>query len=511
MPSTEAPASSRRERLDRAILVLCMVTLLGCCGLSLQAAWRWPLVGDSALIRYVVFLLGRGKAPYSQIVDINLPGSYLLEYLAMKCFGWDALGLRFYDGFLCLLFCIFAYRAGGSRIRDTLYCLAGGLLFVLIHLQDGLTEAGQRDLAMTVLLLGGVVLLIRSAQLSPLTLFFFELLAGFALTVKPTLLPMALLPVLLCKAGLRRNAPSALRLAGAGAAGFAIAPAAAAVWLWQAGSMHAFLQTMLSLGALHSELGRKSLWFLAAHGTAPVTILFVLWLGLLVAGAGVFDPGRKLLCGLLSYFEQGKGLSYQRYPFLGLGIVLISLDISRVAARRGAAYFISLAAVGCVTLWFAPRFTVLVLSFDHSAPFEAHLEERLQASAAGGAATGEAATVQCLDTFGGCINTLYDMRAVQATGYLYDCYLFSPPSAAREMYRQAFLRSFDQARPDTIVLTNQPCFDPAKNYDRLRSWPAFDNQLERDYRLESEWQTNQQYRWWSRWEPPIAFRVYALR
>jgi hypothetical protein len=507
MPSTAAQASSRRERLDRTLLAICLVTLLGCCALSLQAAWQWPLVGDSALIRYVVFLLGKGKAPYAQIVDINLPGSYLLEYLAMKCFGWDAPGLRFYDGFLCLLVCIFAYLAARGRTRDRLYCLAGGLLFVLIHLQDGLTEAGQRDLAMTVLLLGGVALLIRAAQLAPHTIFFFELLAGFALTVKPTLLPMALLPMLLWKGPLRRDALCTIRLAAAGVAGFAIAPAAAAVWLWQAGAMRAFLQTMLSFGALHGELGRKSLWFLAAHCTAPVTILFVLWLGLLAAGTP-FDRTRKLLlaamlCGLLSYFEQGKGLSYQRYPFLGVGLVLISLEISRAATRRGAVYFISLAAMGCVTLWFAPRFTVLVRSLDHSAPFEDHLEEVLRARPAG--------SVQCLDTFGGCINTLYDMRVVQATGFLYDCYLFSPPSAAREDYRQAFLSSFDQAQPGTVVLTNQPCFDPAKNYDRLRSWPAFDDRLEHDYRLAGEWHTDQQYRWWSRWERPIAFRVYARR
>ena len=63
-------------------------------------SWRWPLVGDASLMHYVIFLMSKGLRPYQDIVDINLPGSYLFEASAMHLLGWGALAWRIYDLFL---------------------------------------------------------------------------------------------------------------------------------------------------------------------------------------------------------------------------------------------------------------------------------------------------------------------------------------------------------------------------------------------------------------------------
>jgi hypothetical protein len=189
-----------RGRFDVIALSVCLASLSVCCLIALHSAWRWPIVGDASLIRYVVFLIHSGRAPYSQIVEINLPGSYLLEYLAMHVFGWGAHGLRLYDGFLCVALCWAAYLLGNKNRRDSLFCLAGGMVFVLVHLQDGLDQAGQRDFALAVLILGALSVLIRQGRPGVMAIFFYEFLIGFTLTIKPTLVPFALLPLVVLRA-----------------------------------------------------------------------------------------------------------------------------------------------------------------------------------------------------------------------------------------------------------------------------------------------------------------------
>jgi hypothetical protein len=501
------PKVISKARVDLAALFICLTVLVAGCFLSAYSAWRWPLIGDSSLIRYVIFLIHAGKAPYSQIIDINLPGSYLLEYLAMKSFGMGAHGFRMYDGLLCLLLCVFSYLLGNKDRRDSLFCLAGALLFVLIHLQDGLNEAGQRDLAIAVVVFGGLVTLIRQERLTLFSVFLFEALIGFSLTVKPTLLALALLPFLLWKTFPDRSYRGVLRLIGVGLTGMAIPIVLMFWWLWSYHSVHAFITSIRSLDLLHGELGRKSFWFLMNHCTSPVIVLFVLWLAIIATGRLTLSNARKLLffaalCGLLSYLEQGKGFSYQRYPFLAVGVVLVFLDFSKASKITGAPRILTLVGLCCVSFWFAPRFTLATRSFDTVVPFQESLEQTLRV---------RPGAVQCLDTYGGCINALYDIRLEQATGYLYDCYLFTPANETRDRYRRDFLRAFDAARPATVVLTDQPCFDSVKTFDRLNAWPEFNRQLNRDYVVGSEWRSSRTYRWWSRAEAPTSYRIYTLK
>ena len=53
---------------------------------------RWPLVGDASMIHYIVFMIEHGKAPYRDLVEMSMPGTFLIEMAAMKVFGDGATG-----------------------------------------------------------------------------------------------------------------------------------------------------------------------------------------------------------------------------------------------------------------------------------------------------------------------------------------------------------------------------------------------------------------------------------
>jgi hypothetical protein len=145
------------------------------------------------------------------------------------------------------------------------------------------------------------------------------------------------------------------------------------------------------------------------------------------------------------------------------------------------------------------------MHFSREDPFEQALGGELTSLRSSGMDS-----VQCLDTYSGCVSTLYDLRIVQATGYLYDCYLFQSPGRIRDSYRADFLQAFDRARPRVVVATDQPCFGE-RGFGRLARWSALDQRLESEYVLVDGWSTNRSYSWWSRPERPVAFRVYVRR
>src|SRR6266568_9521603 len=124
---------------SREAMTLLLLTMLA---IFVMRTWHWPLVGDAALMHYNVFLLDHGMAPYRQIIDPNMPGTYLVEGAIMHAFGGSALTWRMFD--LFLLAC-----AGVAMIVITLpYDWFAGVfaatLFALIHGRDGLIQLGQR-------------------------------------------------------------------------------------------------------------------------------------------------------------------------------------------------------------------------------------------------------------------------------------------------------------------------------------------------------------------------------
>jgi dolichyl-phosphate-mannose--protein O-mannosyl transferase len=165
-----------------AILIAAVLILVG-------DTWRWPLVWDAQMTHYVHFLIESGYAPYRQITDINMPGSYIVDGVAMHIFGGGDLAWRIYDftllGVLCAAMIVIALP------YDWLAGLFASVLFALIHTTEGPANLGQRDEAMTVLLMVGYAFLFEALRRQkPWMMVLFGLCLGMASSIKPTIAPV---------------------------------------------------------------------------------------------------------------------------------------------------------------------------------------------------------------------------------------------------------------------------------------------------------------------------------
>jgi hypothetical protein len=92
-----ADETASRNRIFSAWLWLFGAVLIACSSLFGAMTRHWPVVGDAALIRYVVFLIQRGWTPYRDFVDINMPGAYLATAFGMHLAGSPDVSWRIFD------------------------------------------------------------------------------------------------------------------------------------------------------------------------------------------------------------------------------------------------------------------------------------------------------------------------------------------------------------------------------------------------------------------------------
>jgi hypothetical protein len=347
-------------------------------------SWRWPLVGDSALIHYIGFLIQRHWAPYRQLGDMNMPGSYLIEIAAMHLFGMGALAWRLFDftllGIATAAFFLLTANLGGpsfpasSERVGSLAALFASSLFILIHGRDGLSEGGQRDLTMAVCLLAATAFLflaVRKRKLWPAAAF--GLLSGIASTIKPTTLPLTLAQLALALYALNKIQgesvvpetviPSGARSAKSGVPGelarwggksrdprifllvisatlaYVIAPILALIFLVRERALAAFLAGFHGIIPYYASLGHRPLSFVLLHSISPLLPLVLLWLGILVLLRPQLHWERAALLagvvfGLLNCVVQQRALPYYRYPLLVFLLPLMAIDFTR-ALRPG--------------------------------------------------------------------------------------------------------------------------------------------------------------------------------
>ncbi len=346
-------------------------------------------------------------------------------------------------------------------------------------------------------------------------LFLASLCIGLTLIIKPTFFILGLL--LGCLALSRTALRQHLAVhAAIWSAGLLIPSACSLLWLMSVGSLNSFWRIATTIIPLHAELGRRSLGFLLTHSTSPITPLVIAWL---ILQAYVRSPltieRLELYAGALlsfiSYAEQGKGFPYQRYPLVFFLLFLINTDFILAIYEVGVRRMIAIATLTFECLILAPHSAWLVHSFIPSRPFNDSLAQALESTH-----IPLNRNVQCLDTFGGCINTLYDMKLVQSSGFLYDCYLFATTQPAARTgrtawYRADFESAIERNQPAVLVVTNEFCFSSKRDYERLGNLPGLKTMIAERYVLKQEWNSTVAQRWWSSTEYPDDFRLYIRR
>ncbi|MEO7029797.1 MAG: hypothetical protein ABI147_10395 [Acidobacteriaceae bacterium] len=507
--SLDAPSPFWAGPMLRLVIVVAL-------SLSVLAAavWtaHWPIVGDAPLLHYVAFLIDHGKVPYRDIVEIDMPGTYALEWAAIHVLGPGAAAWRVFD--FGLLAAAMAAMIAITWPVDWLAGFFGGAMFALIHFRDGPTHTGQRDLMMTVMALIGCAFLFYAMRKQRLwAAGAFGLFAGMAATIKPSgQLFFTVLVVLLWLRLRELHRPKAPYLA-ASIAGFAVPLLACSLYLVHHGAFGAFIAICKGIGAYHASLGRPALWRLVV-GSFPSVLLAVaipaLPLFIVAKWWRQWEHLAITCCvviGAASYIIQGKGFPYHRYPteaFLLLlcGMVLVAM-LKQTGWRRGVAVVGLLAGA----LYLAPASAAIARHYDWR---DQEFQQMLTADLTQLGGPRLDGKVQCLEMAAECQNTLYNMRLMEATGYMYDCYMFQTQQTSVSLkYREDFWAAIHAHPPQVFVVTNQDCFTLHRGFGLTARWPQFQDYLQSEYTLATQRTPPHLLGWWRHPAVPFSYQLYV--
>jgi hypothetical protein len=491
---------------------------------------HWPMVGDAALLHYSVFLIEHGRAPYRDFADINMPGAYWATAAAMKLPWQPDAAWRMFDLGLVALAGYGYYVI--ARPYSRFAAIFATAMLLLVHGQDGVQQAGQRDLVIAVLLVLGSAALIEGMRRHEWPYAVpFGLATGLAATIKPTAAPLGLVllaVVALHQSGWRadtgqqvgeRRRGAVLPWIAAGLGSMCVGPLVMLVWLWRHHALVAWFHLQQILLPYYASLERRPFGFTLSHSISPIAALVVLWLATIALARPRWPTAERLLLAaatvlnLLGLLAQGKALPYQRYPMLAFLLLLISLDLATSLRTSGRSRCVAVAGLACGALIIAPLALLRVHRFDaRPQEFDNMLAadlDRLGGSRLNG-------HVQCMDTIQDCLPTLFTLHWLPATNTLSDAVLFGPTDGPTEkpavqLMRQRFLQAADANPPLVIVVVSGSFLDSTSGYSKLAGWPEFASWLAAHYILAVERTPPHMVRWWSRPQPPAGYRLYVSK
>lgn len=486
----QAPAALRQRRETALLMrIVMLLFLLG----TLAAIWitrRWPIVHDAPLMHYVIFLMDHGRAPYRDIIEMNMPGSYILQWLVMHAFGGGPIGWWIWDcssGVAAIL--AGAWIAGPTRRPAG---VAGGALTYLYHLSAGPVNWGQRDWIVAVLFLLAVGCLFQHIRYDkPAWIAGFTFFATWSAMIKPPVLLIALCFLIAACVLFRRMGRRALSMVLWAIAGTVPPSIVLVAFLLRWGVVREFLVMLHGLVPWYASLDR------VGYGKLLLAAVPVLWVPLLLSAIVLYVAGRSwhrweqnfllagVVAGVVLFLTQGKGWTYHlglELSFLSLWVML-EIDRAFVLGRWQQVLAVATALLAVLVALPAELHAIVVRT---NYPMEDTIRLEADLNRLGGASLSN--NIQCLDmTLGRCIDVLYRMKLVQTTGFIYDFYLFPPQTNASTQPLQAqFLREMSARPPRVIVLSAHIWPGDYHGYQEVANWPAFSTWLGSHYQLDTE-------------------------
>jgi hypothetical protein len=479
-----------------------MAGVLGVAVLSiLVSTYHWPLMWDAQVFHYGNFLIDHGFAPYRDIVDMNMPGAYLVDGWAIKVFGAGDLAWRFFDFALLGTLCFSMIAI--AQPYDWFAGLFAGVMFVLIHVAEGPQNSGQRDEIMTVLIVIGYAFLFASRRRrNPWMMIPYGFSLGMATSVKPMAAFLGILLLVMALWGLQTKGKAAYIWSSF--LGAVIAAAIVAVFLIHYDSGGALLAITRRLTVYYAALDRLAFHLLLLY-CLPLAALVLLPFALAVAPAAKWWRNWEQCAilmgaafGAFSYFIQGKGYAYHRYTLAAFALLWIAIQLT-IAIRKGTAWMKVVAIIGLTIgiLVMAPLYTQTTLQMHPVNLFTPALEGDLSRIGTDHLQK----KVQCLDLIDGCLNALYHLKIVQSTGSMGDLLLFSSAKGpVVDYYRAEFWNDLMKNPPSVIVLSNE-WFNRTPTFAKLNAWPEFSGYLAENYKLVISRQFDE--------EAHHAYRIYV--
>ncbi|MCB9683242.1 MAG: hypothetical protein H6733_17385 [Alphaproteobacteria bacterium] len=465
--------------LQRAAVVVWVVGLVG-----LLWMFRYPIVHDATLMHYIGWRLWEGDKPWVDVIDVNLPATYLFHMLLHGAFGGSAVAWHVIDSLaaLCGAYAIVRIvRPFGSAVA----WLAGGM-YVQFHVFGGAVGVGQRDFFAAVLMLMSAALVLDWLdRRRGGSWWVLGLLLGVLLAIKPSTLAFA---GLLVAAALWVGRDAGARVLAAqvakAAAGVGLVIGGTLAWVVHLGVFDEMVTFWTTYMPLYRRLTEYTpLQLVLRLRETPSALLLPLAPFHLVSAARN-RPGHQLVLtagivgGIVHFLAQSKGYTYHLEPYAAFLIPAGTLGLQR--AWQGLPW----RTLGPVT---AGAVTV-ILAVETFLGFYVDRIERYQLdSAASLAATvPEGDSVVVMDLAQGGIQFLWQTRTVQANPFLYDFYFYHDEDQpiVQDLRRQ-YLASLQADPPDRIVLFDKTW--PVHSAARIdRDFPELGRWVKKSYQLDTE-------------------------
>ena len=496
-----------------------LIGVLAACGAAyvvFTIHWQW--MWDTQVMHYIVLALDRGKVPYRDIYDINMPGAYLTEKWALAIFGPGDLGWRLYEytllGTLTAAMIVIAWPV------DWLAGLFAGVLFTVQLGSYGPYQAAERDEVMTVLIFVAYAFLFTAVRRRiPWLSVLFGLPIGIAILIKPTALPLALCLLLLLFFALRRRQINPWPYLLYSVAGLGIALAILLRFLLPHQAYESFFFILTQLVPYYSGLTHPSLWVMVRRSIPAAFVVYIV-LALLLAITRTRKSNWETWAiwlgaafGAISYFGQHKGYDYHRIPLVCFLLLWVGMEFTGAlreqedTARSGMRRSIAALGLAFGVLFMAP-FNMRKIHAHHETNQAAYVLEDDLRQLSGPQLDGRSldGRVQCFDMVGGCLSALYRLGIVESTGFTGDTQLFAPDDGKIvPYYRNLMLEELRAAPPSVIVFSNEWYVAGDYSFAKLDAWPAFRDYLDQNYRLETTQGPFDLYGY------PMAYRIYVLK
>ncbi len=487
-----AAAPTGRLRLLLTVFLLLLATAM------VVETVRWPWSNDAQVFHYAIFLMSRGLAPYRQIIDLNLPGSYLSEWIGMHLVPFSPivqvtdLSYRLYD---LLLLALFGWAAVViTRPYNWFAGVLAATLFALLHASEGAWMLGERDFVMAVLLAGAYAFTFSatrsasgSGNKSTVSLFLGALLLALACTLKPFALLYA---VPLFVSPIRQSARTLAPIAAA----FALVAFLTLGFLLWRNSLPAFLSS-LQLAAGYSSTHRTSLAYMLHHST-PRGLYLLLPPAFVLAALHrswripeVLNLQLATLLGLFSYFVQNKGFIYHRYPWVAFALLWLAVEctlaVSNAAQSRvpstTLAATLAAATLAAATFLVAPFYLYRTFHMPPDTAMSTAIAQDLRTLQRNGVPLDT--HIQCLDGITGCYSALYRLQLASSTGFMGDQLLFQATSTPAVQRARALFQQQLAGNPPNVFVETNYWYGGPQQFTKIATWPAFQSWLHANYTL----------------------------
>lgn len=455
----------RKLRLFHVPMLLAVGALGWTVGHAAVASLAWPLINDPPIFHYIASRIMAGDAPYRDIYDMNMPGTYLLHMLCMTLLGRADEAFRYFDlawlaytGIAMMFFCRWRSWIGG---------LLAALLFAGMHMGGGAYGAGQRDYFMVLFLVMAAHMAARGAVAGqPDRSFMLSgIWLGMACLIKPYAAIYGLM-IWLVLMPLPQLAFDRGRLVRQMLMGGALPAIAVALWLGYVGGLSAFVEMMVQLmGAGYNDLS-------GIRDFVPGFIAVALASVLMPAagkGSGQEIRGQLLLAGMvygwLHYYLQSRGWGYHLYPFWGFAFLTLGYYLPVVLSRRPwLQRMCACVALGVLCYAYSPwqlfderRFFRYISIADYTEEMEANLKTARAELPPSAAADEKSEKLHFIDfTEAHLWNMAYRLGWIPASRHIYPLpLLLNKDAPYTEQLRGELFSELEEKKPQLLIISRQ--------------------------------------------------------